>query len=137
MLWIRHWHHILSACENNKALSVKNFYIRMQTLWQVINIDKEKSGFKSDPCGTPTLTFFYYQELPLRTTLWYLLCRNDSIRCKRLQSIPLFFSLCKRHLCKTLSNALDKFKKILPISKDGLAAAAVKSLCVKTISWCT
>ena len=94
-------------------------------------------SLKTDSCGMLTiLTFCYFEDWPLRTTLWYLLWKNDSVRLKKLPSIPLFSNLCVRLLYQTLSKALDKSRKIPQTSKEGLASKTVKVLCVIAISWC-
>ena len=54
----------------------------------------------------------------------------DSIRLKRMPSIPLLLSMCIRTLCQTLSKALYKSRKIPETSKYGLSSKAVKTLCV-------
>ena len=87
------------------------------------------------PSGMPVLTFYHFENWPLRTTLWYLLCKKDSIRLKKLPSVLLFLSLCIRPLCQTLSKALDKSKKIPRTSNEGLSSKAVKMLCVITVRW--
>ena len=91
---------------------------------------------KTEPCGTPALTFFYFEDWPSRTTLSYLLCKKDSIRLKKIPSVPMFLSLCIRHLCQTLSKALDKSRKKPRTSKEELASNAVKMLRVIATSWC-
>ena len=44
--------------------------------------------------------------------------------------------MCIRPLCQTLSKDLNKSRKKLRTSKEGLALKAVKMLCVIAISWC-
>ena len=47
---------------------------------------------------------------------------------KRLPFIPLFFSLYKRLLCQTLSNAFDKSRKIRRTANDEFASNTLKVL---------
>ena len=84
--------------------------------------------------GTPALVFCPFEDWQLRTTLWYLLCKKDSIKFKRLPSIPLFLSLCVRPLCQTLSKAWSR--KLSRTSKDGLASKAHKNVICIALSWC-
>ena len=97
---------------------------------------RKKNGPKTGPGGTPALTFFHFVDWSLSSwslTLWYPLCKKDSIRLNRL---PLFLSLCIRNLCQTLLQTLDKSREIPETSKKGLAPKAVKILCVMGRSWC-
>ena len=88
----------------------------------------------TEPYRRPAFTNFQLEDWPSKTTLCRLLWRNDSIRPRRLPFISLFFSLRRKPLCQTLSNALDKFKKT---SNDRLALNALKILWVIEISWLT
>ena len=112
---------------------------------------KKNKGPNTEPCGTPAFRNFQLEEWLFKTTFWRLLWRNDSIKWRRfIPFIPLFFSLRRKTLCQTLSNAFDKFKKTprtsndgLPgcflsrTSNDGLPSNALKILWVIEISWWT
>ena len=95
---------------------------------------RKNKGPNTEPFVTLALTNFQLEDWPLKTTLWRLLWRNDSIRSRKLPFIPLFFSFRRRPSCQTVSNASDKSKKTSRTYNDGLASNALKILWVIKIS---
>ena len=83
---------------------------------------RKNSGPNTDPCGTPPLIDSQLEIWPFKTTLWFLLWRNDLIRWRAFPFIPLLLSLYKRPSCQTLSNAFDKSRKTPRTSREGLAS---------------
>ena len=54
---------------------------------------RKKSRPKTDPCGTPVLTFFQLDDCPLGTTRSHRSVKSDSIRQRSEPCIPLLLSL--------------------------------------------
>ena len=78
------------------------------------------------------------EDWPVKTTLWRLKWRNDSIRSVKSPFIPLFLSLHRWISCQTLSNAFDKSNKIQWLCNEGLVSNVLKKiLSVIEISWLT
>ena len=146
------WDAPLALWDLAKAISITTFRVWKNNIGKGRIKDFFKGGGLFEKGGINTLCELWYkwgkkvvlklilvvcpfEDWPLRTTLWYLLCKKDSIKLKSLPSIPLFLSLCIRSLCQTLSKALDKSRKIPWTSKDQLASKAVKMLCVIAVIW--
>ena len=97
---------------------------------------RTNNGRRTERCGTPAVTNFQTEDWPLRTTCWHLFFKNDLISLKRLPSISLLLSLERRPPCQTLSNALNRSRKMSRTSSEELTSKALKMFCVMTMSWC-
>ena len=118
--------------ENSKMLSANNSTSECKPSGRSLIQIRDKSGPKTMPCGTPALSFWNFEEWQLETTLWSLLCKEDSIKLWKLPScLP-----CVKDFYATLFNASDKSRKIPQNPIDRLALKAVKILCVKATGWC-
>ena len=76
---------------------------------------KKSIGPRTEPCGTPDVTYVVSDRAPLTETRCLLFDRTDVIQLCVLAVIPYEVSLDRRRLCGTLSKALAKSRRIASV----------------------
>ena len=76
---------------------------------------KKSIGPRTEPCGTPDVTSVVSDRARLTETRWLRFDRKNVIQLCVLPVIPYEVSLDRRRLCRTLSKALTKSRRIASV----------------------
>ena len=98
----------------------KQFAIWRQAIRQVVNINTEQRGLKTDSCGTPEVIPFQEEFWPFNTTLCFQYFKKSFKRYNRFPDIPLRLNFRISPSCQTLSKALDMSKNT-PLTSRSLS----------------
>lgn len=90
-------------------------------------------GPRTEPCGTPLITFSGLEVSNSTQTIWLLPCKKEAIQFKISYSKPYAFNLRRSFVCDTVSNAL--LKSMYTESTRCLLLIASLHVCKVSISW--
>ena len=85
----RYWHD--GRADKRRYWHDRRADSQCQTVRHIINVDDKKNWPKDRPLGTPDVTFFQPEHLPLNTALCFLSLKKSSIHFNK-------FSYCRRQV---------------------------------------
>ena len=108
----------------------------MNVFVDVVDVQQEEYSPRTEPCGTPDVTYVVSDRAPLTETRCLRFDRKDVIQLCVLPVIPYEVSLDRSRLCGTLSKALAKSRRIASacvlLSNAIIQSWTVSSLIVET-----
>ena len=102
----------LKTTENSEVLlSTKSFVLDNKSFVKSLIYDKNRSGPRIDPWGTPALTSAHEENWPLKLPFAFCFSESILLNWRVYLKYHFHFNLKIRPTCQTLSKALEISKK--------------------------